>query len=216
MRNKKEWLSDARIIYDFLSGESAAADIKADMILALGSHDRRVPDFAAGLYHAGAAPLVVCAGGLGRITQDIWDEPEAEIFGRRCLEPGVPASHLLLECNSTNTGENFLFSKKLLEEREVVPQSGLIVCKPYMNLRAIATGRKQWPEVNWTVGTPQLSFEEYFPGGPPEQEVTIMVGDLYRLRVYAERGFQTPVDVPDEIWETGNRLRSDGFDRQIV
>ena len=215
MRSREEWLADAGLIYDFLCGEPGPAAC-ADVIFALGSHDRRVADFAAALYHAGAAPLLVCTGGLGRITRDIWEEPEAVIFGRRCLELGVPADHLLLERCAGNTGENFLFSKKLLEEHGITPRSGLIVCKPYMNRRAATTGGKQWPEVSWSIGTPRLSFEEYFPGGPPEQEVTIMVGDLYRLRVYAERGFQLPTEIPDEIREAGNRLRRDGFDQQIV
>ena len=85
-----------------------------------------------------------------------------------------------------------------------------------MNRRALATGRKQWPELAWSVGTPRLSFEEYFPGGPPEREVTIMVGDVQRMRVYAERGFQTPTEIPDRVWEAWGRLRSDGFDQQLV
>ena len=29
---------------------------------------------------------------------------------------------------------------------------------------------------------------------------------------YAEKGFQAPVEVPDEIWEVNERLIRDGFD----
>ena len=206
---------DAKMIYDFLREVPAPAG-KADMILALGSHDRRVPGYAADLYLSGIAPLLVCTGGLGRITMNLWTEPEAEIFGRICREKGVPAEHLLLECRASNTGENFTFTRSLLEEQGLSPKSGLIVCKPYMNKRALATGQKQWPEVCWSVGTPEITFEEYFPDGPSEQEISIMVGDLFRLQTYADKGYQMPIDVPEQIWHAGERLVHAGYGRQVV
>ena len=93
----------------------------------------------------------------------------------------------------------------------------LLLCgKPYMHKRALATGQKQWPEVHWSIGTPRLSFAEYFPGGPPPQEVTIMVGDLQRCRVYAEKGFQAPVEIPDAVWEAYQRLADAGYDEQVI
>ena len=193
MREKQAWLADAEILYRFLS-DAPEPPRQADLILALGSHDRRVPDYAAAVYHSGAAPLLVCTGGLGRMTRDLWTEPE----------------------RSTNTGENFVFTRELLASRGISPRSALIVCKPYMHKRALATGQKQWPEVRWHIGTPHLSFAEYFPGGPPPQEVTIMVGDLQRLDVYAERGFQTPVEVPQEVRLAWARLVADGFDKQLI
>ena len=119
---KHAWLTDAKTKYDFLM-ESPAPATSSDMILALGSHDKRVPLFAADLYLAGAAPFIVCAGGLGRITRDIWEEPEADIFGRICVERGVPSESVLLERNSTNTEENFVFTKRLMEKNGLGPQS---------------------------------------------------------------------------------------------
>lgn len=215
MREKQAWLADAETLYCFLS-DAPEPPRQADLILTLGSHDRRVPDYAAAVYHSGAAPLLVCTGGLGRMTRGLWTEPEAEIFARRCRELGVPAERLLTEPRSTNTGENFVFTRELLASQGIHPRIGLIVCKPYMHKRALATGQKQWPEVRWSIGTPRLSFAEYFPGGPPPQEVTIMVGDLQRLDVYAERGFQTPVKIPQEVRQAWARLVADGFDKQLI
>ncbi len=206
---------DAKTIYEFLRDVPEPAG-EADMILALGSHDRRVPDYAADLYLSGRAPLLVCTGGLGRITINLWTEPEAEVFGRICREKGVPPEHMLLECHASNTGENFTFTRSFLKEQGLMPRSGLIVCKPYMNKRALATGQKQWPEVCWSVGTPDITFEEYFPNGPSEQEIAIMVGDLFRLRSYAEKGYQVPVEIPEEIWRAGQRLVQAGYGGQVV
>ena len=43
-----------------------------------------------------------------------------------------------------------------------------------------------------------------------------MVGDLQRLRVYAEKGFQAPVEVPDEIWAAYERLVAAGYDQYVI
>ena len=136
MREKQARLADAEILYRFLS-DTPEPPRQADLVLALGSHDRRVPDYAAAVYHSGAAPLLVCTGGLGRMTRDLWTEPEAEIFARRCRELGVPSECLLTEPRSTNTGENFVFTRELLASQGISPRSALIVCKPYMHKRAL-------------------------------------------------------------------------------
>ena len=82
-----------------------------------------------------------------------------------------------------------------------------------MAKRAWATGTKQWPEVRWSVMTQPLSFEEY---GTDDRTVELMVGDLQRLRVYVEKGFQAPVPVPDDIWAAGMRLAAAGYDGQVI
>ena len=43
-----------------------------------------------------------------------------------------------------------------------------------------------------------------------------MVGDLQRLRVYEEKGFQAHVDVPSHVWEAYRRLADAGFDRYVI
>ncbi len=116
-----------------------------------------------------------------------------------------------------NTGENFTLSRALLESLQIRPRTGIAVCKPYMAKRAWATGTRQWPEVEWSVEPPPLSFEGYLCGEiPPEPEIELMVGDLQRLEVYAGRGFQAPVEVPEPVWEICRRLVTDGFDRYTI
>ncbi len=216
MRGREEILRDARALYEFLSGHREAPD-RADILLALGSHDVRVADHAARLWLRGRAPWIVCAGGLGKMTQGLWDEPEGAVFARRCAALGVPEDRILVEKSSTNTGENFTLSRALLEGKGIHPRTGIAVCKPYMAKRAWATGTKQWPEVEWSVEPPPLSFEGYLCGEiPPEPEIELMVGDLQRLEAYAGRGFQAPVEVPEPIWEICRRLVADGFDRYAL
>jgi hypothetical protein len=49
-----------------------------------------------------------------------------------------------------------------------------------------------------------------------ETVINIMVGDLQRIRIYAEKGFQVPQPIPAEVWNAYERLVSLGFDQQLV
>src|SRR6185503_19496096 len=118
----------------------------ADVILVLCSHDDRVAERAAQLFHEGWAPLLIFSGGHGSITRTLWNEPEAERLARIAISLNVPRERILIEANSTNTGENIEFTKRLLAERGLDPQKFIVVQKPYMERRAFATFRKLWPE----------------------------------------------------------------------
>src|SRR5215207_9115948 len=103
---------------------------RADAILVLCSHDERVAERGAELFHEGWAPLVIFSGGRGAITRALWDEPEAERFARIAMSLNVPCECILTEVNSTNTGENIEFTKRLLAERGFAPQTFIVVQKP--------------------------------------------------------------------------------------
>lgn len=216
MRDRQEILSDARALYEYHA--AAAAEPKgADLILALGSHDLRVPEYAAALFSRGAAPLVICSGGLGKITEGLWTAPEGELFAERCVLCGVPRERILIEREAKNTGENFSLSRRLCLAAGLRPTTGIAVCKPYMARRALAAGTKQWPELRWQVSVPPIPFEEYCGDGDAlAREIELMTGDLQRLVVYAEKGFQSPVEVPQPVWEAYERLVRDGYDRYVI
>ena len=112
---------------------------KADAILVLCSHDERVAERGAQLFLEGWAPLIIFSGGQGAITKALWDEPEAERFARIAVSLKVPRERILIEPNSTNTGENVQFTKKLLMEQGLDLQKFIVVQKPYMERRSYAT-----------------------------------------------------------------------------
>ena len=209
-------LEDAKLLYDFLS-ECPALPAGADIILATGSHDCRGADHAAALYLRGLAPLVVCTGGFGKMTEGVFSKPEAEIFAEHCVAAGVPETAIITECRASNTGENFTFTREKLASLGIVPKIAIATSKPYMAKRVWATGTKQWPEVKWFTSVPALSFTEYVtPPVAPESTIELMVGDLQRLRVYEEKGFQAHVDVPAPVWDAFQRLAEAGFDRYVI
>ena len=190
---------------------------KSDCILVLGSHDLRVAERGAELYLQGWAPLLIMSGGLGRLTQEMWSEPEADKFAKIALEMGVPAEAILIENKSTNTGENILFTQQLLQKENLAPERFIVVQKPYMERRSFATFKKHWPEKELIVTSPQLSMQAY-----PTAEITleevihIMVGDFQRIKVYPEKGFQIEQEIPKEVWEAFEKLVSLGFNSHLI
>lgn len=194
---------------------------QADAIVVLCSHDSRVAERGAELFHQGWAPLLVFSGGLGAITRSMWTEPEADQFARIAVEMGVPAERILIENASTNTGENVAFTRRLLAQRGIDPALLILVQKPYMERRSYATFRKVWPDKEVIVTSPRVSFDEYLraytnPGLSPDDVVSIMVGDLQRIRLYPDRGFQIHQDIPDDVWAAYEELVAAGYDRHLV
>ena len=210
-------LALARALWDFLKMGDALE--KGDCVVAMGSHDTRVANRAAELYLEGWAPLLVFSGGFGRLTRELWDEPEASKFARIAMQMGVPPDSILTETRSTNTGENVRFTHELLASRGLRPSKLILVHKPYMERRAYATFMKQWPDAGVRVVTtsPQIPFADY-PNVEirAERLIHIMVGDLQRMRTYAERGFQIPQQIPANVWRAYEELVALGFDGDLA
>lgn len=75
--------------------------------------------FAARLYHAGRAPLVILSGGT--LDDGGSEQAEADGMARFIADLGVPSSALLLERRSRNTLENARETAALLHERGIGP-----------------------------------------------------------------------------------------------
>jgi hypothetical protein len=193
----------------------------ADVILVLCSHDVAVAERGAQLLLDGWAPLLIYSGGLGSITKQFWTEPEADRFAEIAVSLGVPRERILIENRSTNTGENVTFTKRLLEERGIDPQTFIVVQKPYMERRSYATFRTRWPEKKLIVTSPQVSFEDYLEkyshqALSKDDVVSIIVGDLQRIKIYGERGWQIPQEIPGDVWDAYLELVAAGYDSRLL
>ncbi|HXY38993.1 MAG TPA: YdcF family protein [Vicinamibacteria bacterium] len=205
----------ARRVWDYHHVGHALAP--ADCIVVLGSHDLRVADRGAELLLAGWARHLVFTGGLGSLTRGLWDRPEAEVFADRAAERGVPRDRMLLEPRATNTGENVAFTRELLRARGLPVKKAIAVQKPYMERRTLATFRQLWPELELIVTSPQLDFDAYASDSLSRDDVIhIMVGDLQRLTVYAEKGWSAPQEIPPEVEEAYRRLVKAGYTRRLI
>lgn len=218
----EETARSARVIWDYHQMHQQLK--KADVILVLGGHDLRIPEYAAKLFTEGFAPIIIVSGGIAHhddLLKTPWQETEAEKFGEILMKNSVPAQSILFEKEAKNTGENFSLSRKILEERGIDFDSVIAVTKPYMERRAFATGSRQWPDKEIIISSPPIPFEEYFGAyisqdTSPESILNIMMGDLQRIDVYGRNGFQIPQEIPGEVWNAFNELKRRGFTKHLL
>jgi len=208
----------ARIIWDYMQLHQPL--VHADAMLVLCTHDTRLADYAAQLYKEGFAEWVIFSGGMGELTKNLFTKPEAEVFAEIAISSGIPKNKIIIEPDSSNTGENIRFTHALLEKIELKFRSLILVQKPYMERRTYATFKKQWPESSTkiTVTSPRLSFDEYFEGGPIDRELAlnVMVGDMQRIREYPKRGFQIEQDIPESVWTAYEFLVQNGYSKHLI
>jgi uncharacterized SAM-binding protein YcdF (DUF218 family) len=194
--------------------------VRADAILVLCSHDKAVAERGARLFLDGWAPRLIFSGGLGVITRHLWSQPEADQFAAIAVAMGVPPEAILIENESTNTGENVAFTRRLLQRHGLDPRSFIVVQKPYMERRSYATFKRVWPEKEIIVTSPRASLDEYLArytneALTPDDVISIMVGDLQRIQLYPARGFQIPQEIPPDVWAAFCELVSRGYDRHL-
>ncbi|BBL89242.1 hypothetical protein VroAM7_18950 [Vibrio rotiferianus] len=182
----------------------------ANCLFVMCSNDLRVAEYAAKLYHQNLAPLIIFSGGEGRFTDGLFDKSEAETFAEIAKLAGVPNEAILVETKSSNSGENVRFTEQLLREKEIKCESLILVQKPFMERRAIATFEKQWqsPYSQLQVTSTAHPFFEYI-----NEEMTLMMvleavmEDFSRVKTYPEKGFQTEQEIPAHVESSYQALR---------
>ena len=214
-----DFLEPLQVIWDYLGMHQTPE--KADVIVGFGNFNTNIARRAAELYLRGLAPVVLFTGGLGRNTEGLLPEPEAVRFARVAMECGVPEKAILLEPESTNTAENILFTRRLLEQRGIPHERILGVHQPFMERRITAAMGVYWPEQAFRVTSPQVSITDYLAdakkqGVTENAAVSVIVGDFQRMDLYAKKGYQTPQYIPPEAWEAFHALVAMGFDKQLA
>lgn len=212
-------LNDLQILWDYMHIHQTPC--RADCIVGFGCYDEDIPLRAAELYHAGYAPWIVFTGGLGRNTSSIWNGTEAERFASVAVKAGVPESVILSEDRSTNSAENFIFTKALLEKHNIPSRRILAVHKPYMERRLHAAAPVYWPKAEFIITSPQVSIAWHIhkaeqSGMTEKGVIETVVGDIQRMSLYAQKGYQIPQDIPDQVQIAYHRLIEAGYTGQLV
>jgi uncharacterized SAM-binding protein YcdF (DUF218 family) len=216
-----------QVVWDFMLVHHTLK--KADAIVVLGSFDTNVGVYAAELYLAGWAPVLVCAGS-GTVNQqtgayqDFVGSTEAEVFANIAIKMGVPEAAIVVENRSQNTGQNYEFTSALLLERGIdiaTPSATIIaVQKQFMERRTLATGKVWWPDVDLIVTSPPMAMCDYPASNPAvnkgEHWIHAMVGDLQRIKEYPAKGFQVEQHIPHEVWTSFEWLVAQGYTRSLL
>ena len=214
-----EYLEPLQVIWNYLRLGWQCE--KADCIVGFGNFNTDIARRAAELYHQGLAPRILFTGGLGRNTEGLLPEPEAVRFARVAMECGVPEENILIEDRSTNTAENIRFTRAVLEKLGAPHGHILGVHQPFMERRIWAAFGVYWPEVRFTVTSPQVTIVEYLArareqGITEEASVSVIVGDFQRMDLYAKKGYQLPQRIPEEAWQAYRELVALGYDKQLA
>lgn len=204
----------AQIIWDYHHMNHKI--VKSDLVVVLGSHDESVAKKGAELIIKGFAPFILFSGGLGKITKEIWNITEAEKFAQIAIDMGISKENIIIEKDSSNTGENVIFTRNLVEKLEIKCHRIIAVHKPYMERRTFATFKNFWPDVELLVTSPGLSMKEYLDNYPiwgisKNDILGIMLGDLKRIMIYPQKGFQIPQEVPHYVMKAYEELVESGL-----
>lgn len=158
------------------------------------------------------------AGGPGKITSSKFKKSEVEVYRDIAVQCGVPDKAILLETKSTNTGDNFRFFKRLLYQNQV--KKILLVHYATSERRTLSVAKAILPEFDLIITSPELTFSsfleqlrhslEYF-----YSEVSLLVGDIQRMIIYPQLGWQEEVEIPASIIHAYFFLNNKGFDKFI-
>ena len=214
-----DYLEPLQVIWDYLCLKQQPR--KADCIVGFGNFNTDIARRAAQLYLDGFAPKVLFTGGLGRNTEGLLPEPEAVRFAKVAMECGVPEADILIEDRSTNTKENIEFMRQLLAEAGLPQEHILGVHQPFMERRIWAAMKVYWPELNFSVTSPQVTIPEYLvrareQGISENASISVIVGDFQRMDLYAKKGYQIPQEIPEQAWEAFRKLVAMGYDKQLA
>ena len=202
----------AKILWNYLKLNQKIEP--CDCIFVLGSHDKSTAEYAIELYRQGYGRYFIVSGG---VMQPQLGTTEAEGFAEMAKEAGVPKDVIVIERTASNTGQNFTATAELLNKMQLSLNSFLVVQKPYMERRVYAVAAKLWPDKKVIVTSPQVSYEQYLNEHIPKDVIiNTMVGDLQRIKIYGENGFQISQEIPSEVWGAYERLVELGYSKRLV
>ncbi len=200
----------AEVVFNYLNLRSSQAPEQCDVIIGFGHFDQRIALHCGALWRAGVAPRIAFTGGVGAGSADL-DRPEAEAFAATLREmlPEFPSDALLVEADSTNTGENIRFLQLQATTHHWRLTNVVLVASPYRMRRVALTWRQQGPGGSYYCAPPptNLSKERDLFAHKGENLISLLPGEVDRLTHYAERGWITPTVVPLPVAEAADRLR---------
>ncbi len=155
--------------------------------------------YAAHLYKAGKAPIIIATGGgiswLGKTI------PEANNMKQLLVAMGVPPSAVIEETHALNTHENAVYTKEILEERGI--EKALLVTSAFHMPRSVLTFKKQeiniipaptdfsitkqhWEQLQ---STPQATLINSLPSAGNLEQTTKVLKEYLGIFIYWLRGW---------------------------
>ena len=215
-----KFLEAIQIIRDYLKLDQKITP--ADCLIGFGTLDLRVAEKTSELFLSGYWKTIIFTWGLGKITQLIRNEPEAEKFAKVAINHNIPKNSIYIENKSSNTGENIKFTKELIKNNNIKINKTIVITNPFNERRLYATLKKQYPELNFKVTSPQYTLNEYIDFYKNSSQLTIddlinlMVGRIQRMKEYAKNWFQIKQNIPRIVIDAYQELIKLWYNKQLI
>lgn len=186
---------------------------KADIIIGFGHFDLKIPKRCAKLYQKGYAPKILFTGGIGAGTADL-QKPEARAFFDILKQdyPDIPEEDVLIEDQSTNTGENIEFSANIVKQNSDLNFddenfSAILVANAVRQKRVDLTWQKHYSQSIVYNCPPQTTIEqEYELFQSKNRDLTeLILSEIDKIKHYPAKGYIKEEKIPEKILQVKSK-----------
>lgn len=213
----EEILRNAKVLYDYLNVKEEIK--KSDLIMGLGCKDIGISKCCSKLYNDGYANKILFSGNKGKGTEDN-EKTEAVNFMNVAMLNNVSSKDIILEEKATNTYENFMYSKIMLEEKSIKHKSIIVVQKPYVKLRCRLIADVIFKEIKVFVTSEDYDFEEFLQIKSnlmsESQVIYELIGEISNIIETARFGLLRKIDIDPNVLKSYEFLISKGYDKYII
>ena len=194
---------------------------KSDLIIGCGCTNLDIPKKCVELFKKGYADKILFTGGFGKLTSTKFEKTEAEIYRDIALENGLDINNIYIENKSTNTGDNFRFSLKIIEENHIKSNKILIVHNKLSERRTLSAAKAIIKEKSLSITSPDTTFDEFIERLKQRKSedvkniISVIIGDIQRIIIFPQLGWQVENDVPQEVIEAYYLLKNNGYNKYI-
>lgn len=195
---------------------------KCDLIIGCGCSDLNIPIKCANLLKQGYGSKILFAGGLGKQTEGFFEKTEAEIYKDIAMQNGIRPDDIIIETKSSNTGDNFRFAEEILNNQGIKYDKVAIVHRSFDERRTLSCAQSILKNKHLIITSPDITFDEFFDtlDNKPYQdiisEISVIVGDIQRIIIYPQFGWQLENYVPEKIKKDYFYLKDLGFSKYIL
>lgn len=196
---------------------------KCDLIIGCGCKNLEIPKRCVELLNEGYGENILFCGGFGKITKNDFNKAEAEIYKDIALSCGADSKKIFVENKSTNTGDNFRFGLNVIKEHNLKYDKILIVHNKLSERRTLSVAKAILKNSKIIITSANItkSFEDFIETLSQRNEediyniISVMVGDLQRIIIFPQLGWQIKNDVPNEVIDAYFVLKNLGYNKYI-
>jgi len=215
---EKEIINALQEIWNYMRLDQSLE--KCDLIMGCGCSNLEIPIKCAKLYKEGYAKKILFTGGLGKITKNFFNKSEAEIYKDIAIKQGVNEKDILIETKSKNTVENFKFSSNILKNNNIKSDKILIVHGSLSQRRTLSCAKAVLKDKTFLITSPDITFEDFLNKLKENKHaidtISTIVGNIQRLIIYPQFGWQQETKVPENIINAYYLLKELGFSKYIL